>query len=100
MDRPATLPPDRWERTPPEAHASMRMLEARVETLTTMVHTLQEQVGTLQHSCTSPGSILPALQRVIRPRHSVCGARGVTTVVVVNRAILAIHAPWRLEPKS
>jgi len=48
MDRPATLPPDSWERTPPEVHASMRMLEARVETLTTMVHTLQGQVGTLQ----------------------------------------------------
>ena len=37
-----------WERTPPEAQAYIRALEARVETLTSMVHAFQEQVGTLQ----------------------------------------------------
>ena len=37
-----------WEWTPPEAQAYIRALEARVETLTSIVHALQEQVGTLQ----------------------------------------------------
>jgi hypothetical protein len=37
-----------WERTPPEAQASIRALAARVETLTSMGHALQEQGGTLQ----------------------------------------------------
>src|SRR5262252_252931 len=37
-----------WEWIPPEAQAYIRALEAGVETLTSMVHALQEQVGTLQ----------------------------------------------------
>src|SRR5215510_11427124 len=52
MDRPATLPPDSWERTPPEAHASMRMLEARVAALDinsfTPVRMLADCVGTAE----------------------------------------------------
>jgi transposase len=62
MDRAAAFPPDSWERTPPEAQADIRILEARVETLTAMVHALQEQVGTLQerlHQTLQPSS--PAL---------------------------------------
>ena len=37
-----------WERTPSEAQAYIRALEARVETLASMVHAFQEQVRTLQ----------------------------------------------------
>ena len=35
-----------WERIPPEAPADIRALEARVEALAAMVHTLQAQVCT------------------------------------------------------
>jgi transposase len=75
MDRAAALPPDSWERTPPEAQAYIRMLEARVETLTAMVHAFQEQVGTLQgqlhqtlHSSHSPSSEPSQTQHPRRPR--------------------------------
>jgi len=65
-----------WARTPPEAQAYIRTLEARVETLTTLVHALQEQVGTLQaqlhqtsqHSSRPPSSDPPQSQRPRRPR--------------------------------
>ena len=48
MDTLPVLRHEVWERTPPEAQAYIRALEARVETLTSMVHAFQEQVGTLQ----------------------------------------------------
>ena len=48
METPPALPQELWERTPPEAQAYIRALEARVATLESMVHTLQEQVRTLQ----------------------------------------------------
>lgn len=50
-----------WERTPPETHAYIRGLEARVEILASMVHALQEQVCTLQEqlSQTSRNSSRP-----------------------------------------
>jgi transposase len=65
-----------WERTPPEAQAYIRALEARVETLTSMVHALQEQAGMLQeqlnqtsrNSSRPPSSDLPQQQRPSRPR--------------------------------
>src|SRR6266436_4442227 len=65
-----------WERTPPEAQAYIRALEARVATLTSMVHVLQEQVCTLQaqlnqtsrNSSRPPSSHPPQPQRPSRPR--------------------------------
>jgi transposase len=76
MDRPAALPPDIWAQIPPEAQAYIRPLEERVETLTTMVHALQKQVGTLQeqlhqtsqNSSRPPSSDPPQTPRLQRPR--------------------------------
>jgi transposase len=76
METPPALPHEIWERTPPEAQAYIRALEARVETLTSMIHVLQEQVGTLQeqlnqtsrNSSRPPSSDPPQPQRPSRPR--------------------------------
>src|SRR6266487_2886516 len=65
-----------WERIPPEAQTYIRALEARVETLTSMVHAFQEQVGTLQeqlnqtsrNSSRPPSSDPLQHQRPQRPR--------------------------------
>jgi hypothetical protein len=49
METPAALSPDIWDRTPPEAQASIRSLEARlesVEALEARIHTLQDQIRT------------------------------------------------------
>jgi transposase len=75
----ATLPVvshDVWERTPCEAQASMRALEARMETLASMVDACKEQVRTLQeqrnqtsrHSSRPPSSDPPQHERPPRPR--------------------------------
>ena len=76
METPPALLHEVWERTPPEAQAYIRALEARVETLTSMVHAFQEQVGTLQeqlhqtsqNSSRPPSSDSPQSQRPRRPR--------------------------------
>jgi hypothetical protein len=47
METPRALCHEVWERTPSEAQAYIRALEARVEILTSLVRALQEQVGTL-----------------------------------------------------
>ena len=65
-----------WERTPSEAQASIRALEARVETLASMVHAFQEQVRTLQeqlnqtsrNSSRPPSSDPASHERPSRPR--------------------------------
>jgi hypothetical protein len=44
MGSPAALPPDIWERTPPEAQAYIRALEARVAALEGMMQALQAQL--------------------------------------------------------
>ena len=48
MDTPPSLPPELWERTPPEVQAYIRALEERIVLFEAMVHTLQEQVRTLE----------------------------------------------------
>ena len=48
METPAVLPPDMWERTPPEAQAYIRALEARLGALESMMQALQEQNRALQ----------------------------------------------------
>jgi transposase len=58
-----------WERTPPEAQAYIRALEARVETLASMVYTFQEQLNqTSRNSSRPPSSDLPSHARPPRPR--------------------------------
>ena len=76
METPPALCHEVGERTPSEAQASLRALEARVETLTSLVRALQEQVGTVQeqlpqtsrHSSRPPSSDPPQLQHPRRPR--------------------------------
>jgi transposase len=48
MDTRPSLPPELWERTPPAIRAYIEMLEGQGKTLTSMGHTLQEQVRTLE----------------------------------------------------
>jgi hypothetical protein len=44
MEPPVVLPPDIWERTPPEAQAYIRALEVRVAALEGGLQALQEQL--------------------------------------------------------
>ena len=48
METPPALPHEVWERTPPEAQAYIRALEARIEALEAGVQALQEHNRTLQ----------------------------------------------------
>jgi transposase len=58
-----------WERTPPEAQASIRALEARVVTLEGMMQALQEQLKqTSRNSSRPPSSDPPHSERPRRPR--------------------------------
>jgi transposase len=69
MERPAALPRDIWERTPPEAQAYIGTLEARVAALVAMVQALQEQLHqTSRNSSRPPSSDPPLPQRPHRPR--------------------------------
>src|SRR5215510_9912014 len=76
MDTPPSLPPEHWERTPPEVQAYMRALEERIVLLEAMVHAFQEQVRTLQeqlnqtsrNSSRPPSSDPPQSPRPHRPR--------------------------------
>ena len=76
MDTPSSLPPELWERTPPEVQAYIQALEARIVLLEAMVHTFQEQVRTLQeqlnqtsrNSSRPPSSDPPQSPRPRRPR--------------------------------
>jgi transposase len=58
-----------WKRTPPEAQAYIRALEARVTTLEGMRQTLQEQLNqTSRNSSRPPSSDPPHRERPYRPR--------------------------------
>jgi len=58
-----------WERTPPEAQASIRALEARVATVEGMMQAWQEQLNqTSRNSSRSPSSDPPHSERPRRPR--------------------------------
>lgn len=56
MDRLAVLPPDIWERTPPEAQAYIRALEARVAALEGMMQALQAQLHQASRHAGCPSS--------------------------------------------
>ncbi len=69
METPPALPHDVWERTPPEAQAYIRELEACVSTLEAMVQVLQEQRNqTSQNSSRPPSSDPSHSERPRRPR--------------------------------
>jgi transposase len=69
MDRPAALPPDIWERTPPAAQTYIRALEARGAALEGMMQALQAQLKqTSQNSSRPPSSDPPQHPRPRRPR--------------------------------
>ena len=76
METLPCFPHEVWERTPPEVQAYIRALEARIETLASMVHAFQEQVRTLQeqlhqtsqNSSRPPSSDPPQHGRPRRPR--------------------------------
>jgi transposase len=65
------LPPDIWRRTPPEAQAYVRALEARVAALEGMLQALQAQLKqTSRNSAHPPASDPPQSMRPRRPRSS------------------------------
>ena len=76
METPAALPSDIWDRTPPEAQAYIRALEARLSALESMVQALQAQNRALheqlnqtsRNSSRPPSSDPPSSPRPKRPR--------------------------------
>src|SRR2546428_2978557 len=69
METLAALPRAMWERTPPEAQASIGTLEARVATLEAMVRMFQEQLNQRsRNSSRPPSSAPPPSQRPSGPR--------------------------------
>src|SRR5918999_2788906 len=76
METLAALPSDIWDRTPPEAKAYIRALEARLSALEARVQALQEQNRALQeqlnqtsrNSSRPPSSDPPQSPRPRRPR--------------------------------
>jgi transposase len=69
MDTLPALSHEVWKRTPPEAQAYIRALEARVATLEGMVQTLQEQLHqNSRNSSRPPSSDPPHRERPHRPR--------------------------------
>jgi len=69
METLAALPPDIWERTPPEAQAYIRALEVRVAALESEMQALHAQLHqTAQNSSRPPSSDPPQHQRRRCPR--------------------------------
>ena len=94
MDTHPSLPPELWERTPPAIRAYIEMLEGQVQTLTSMVHTFQEQVRTLEERLnqTSRNSSRPPSSDP--PSLNVPGALQGSAVGAVNRVTRARRVSW------
>ena len=94
METPPALPHDVWERTPPEAQASIRELEACVSTLEAMVQALQEQRNqTSQNSSRPP----PRATRLTASDPVVLAGSAVAAVNPVIRIIPACYSPWKMS---
>ena len=83
--------PHEWERTPPKAQAYIQALEARVETMASMVHTLQEQVVTGPAAPNLSAFLTPTFERSstaqtgTSPRVSEVGADNRITLAMLAR---------------
>ena len=101
MATPTALPPDIWRRTPPEAQAYMRALEARVAALEGILQALQAQLKqTSRNSARPPSSDPPQSVRPRRPRSKRCrggqpGHPGHTRTLV---PVVDVHEVVVLKP--
>jgi transposase len=75
MDSQIPLPPEIWERTPPEAQAYIRELERRVAVLEATVQQLREQVQQTSRTSSRPPSSDPPQALSKRPRREPTGRR-------------------------
>ncbi len=75
MDSQIPLPPEIWERTPPEAQAYIRALESRVAALEATVQQLREQVQQTSRTSSRPPSSDPPQALGKRPRREPTGRR-------------------------
>ena len=75
MDSQILLPPEIWERIPPEAQAYIRALESRVAALEVMVQQLREQVQQTSRTSSRPPSSDPPQALGQRPRREPTGRR-------------------------
>jgi transposase len=75
MDSQIPLPPEIWERIPPEAQAYIRALENRVAVLEATVQELREQVQQTSRTSSRPPSSDPPQALGQRPRRGPTGRR-------------------------
>jgi transposase len=75
MNHEPLLAPDIWERTPPEAQAYIRALEARVAALEATVQQLREQLEQTSRTSSRPPSSDPPPALAQRPRREPTGRR-------------------------
>jgi transposase len=108
MDTHPILPPELWDRTPPEVQAYIRALEARLaalENLETRLHSLQAQVRTLEEqlnqtsrnssrppSSDPPGSLRPKRRAGQRRRGGQPGHRGHTRSLIPVEEVAEVVA--------
>lgn len=75
MNTPAPLSPEVWERTPAEAQAYIRALEARVAALEATVQRLLERLRMDSQNSSQPPSSDPPAMRRPRQRHRASGRK-------------------------
>jgi transposase len=75
MNSKPLFAPDIWERTPPEAQAYIRTLEARVAALEVTVQQLREQLDQTSRTSSRPPSSDPPQALAKRPRRESTGRR-------------------------